>query len=172
VIRAAVDEQETAELRAWLADELPADWFVEPVELHIDRDEILALGRIAPSPPGGTASGIAERIDRFRGETREIRARISAMAEDRYARRMSWGVRCEDAVQLFTTVAVPVTARLRMQERAVLDTLVASGVAQTRGDAVGWCIRAAAQSHEEWLGELRDAAATVRRMRGERGRGG
>jgi hypothetical protein len=166
-----VDEQQTAELRAWLTGEVPADWFLEPVELHIDHDEILALGRITPPPPGGPVSGTAQRIDRFRGETREIRARISAVAEDRYARRLSWGVRCEDAVQLFTTVAVPVTARLRMPERAVLDTLVASGVAQTRSDAVGWCVRAAAQSHEEWLGELRDAAATVRRMRGERGPG-
>ena len=156
-----------AGIRGWLSGQVPAEWFVEPFELHVDREEILVLGRLASPRDGSAAVDAAERISRFRGESREIRTRIGDSAEERFGRRVSWGVRIDDAIELFTTLAVPVTTRLRMPERAVVDTLVASGVARTRADALAWCVRSVAQDKEEWLGELREAAAAVRRMRRE-----
>ncbi|MCA1727321.1 MAG: hypothetical protein LC722_06645, partial [Actinobacteria bacterium] len=40
-----------------------------------------------------------------------------------------------DTRTLFTTLAMPVMTRLRMQDREVLDTLVESGVARSRAHA-------------------------------------
>ena len=46
--------------------------------------------------------------------------------------------------------------RLRQPERIVLDTLVDSGVARSRSDALAWAVRLVGQHADEWLGELRD----------------
>ena len=162
-----MDGDEAARIREWLSGQVPAEWFVEPIELHVDREEVLVVGRLASPPDGSAAADTAERVGRFRGESREIRTRIGDSAERRFGRRVSWGVRIDDAVELFTTLAVPVTTRLRMPERAVVDTLVTSGVVRSRADALAWCVRSVAQDREEWLGELREAAAAVRRMRRE-----
>jgi hypothetical protein len=58
--------------------------------------------------------------------------------------------------------------RLRQPERRVLDTLVDSGVARSRSDALGWCVRLVAQHSDEWLAELREAMTKVEEVR-ERG---
>jgi hypothetical protein len=55
--------------------------------------------------------------------------------------------------------------RLRMQERRVLDTLVEAGVARTRSDALGWCVRLVGQHEDDWLRNLREALVKVREVR-------
>ena len=51
--------------------------------------------------------------------------------------------------------------RLRQPQRQVLDTLVESGVARSRADALAWCVRLVGQHEEDWLAELRDAMTAV-----------
>ncbi len=51
--------------------------------------------------------------------------------------------------------------RLRQPQRQVLDTLVESGVARSRADALAWCVRLVGQHEGDWLAELRDAMTAV-----------
>jgi len=60
-----------------------------------------------------------------------------------------------------------VMTRLRQPERQVLDTLVEAGVARSRADAVGWCVRLVGQHADEWLTQLREAMTSVQRVRDE-----
>ena len=60
---------------------------------------------------------------------------------------------------------MPVMTRLRQPERLVLDTLVDAGVARSRSDALGWCVRLVGEHSEDWLGELREALREVQRLR-------
>jgi hypothetical protein len=55
--------------------------------------------------------------------------------------------------------------RLRMDERAVLDTLVEAGVARSRSHALAWCVRLVSEKQDEWLRDLRDALTHVERVR-------
>jgi hypothetical protein len=55
--------------------------------------------------------------------------------------------------------------RLRQPERKVLDTLVDSGVARSRSEALAWCVRLVGQHTESWLTELRDAMGAVDELR-------
>jgi hypothetical protein len=55
--------------------------------------------------------------------------------------------------------------RLRLPERSVLDTLVASGVARSRSDALAWCVRLVAANEDEWLRDLRRALTAVESLR-------
>lgn len=42
-------------LRGWFAGRLPDDWFEEPPEIVVDREEISIIGRLAsPAAPGGS----------------------------------------------------------------------------------------------------------------------
>ena len=50
--------------------------------------------------------------------------------------------------------------RLRQPERQVLDTLVEAGVARSRADALGWCVRLVADA-DTWLADLRSAMEKV-----------
>ena len=74
---------------------------------------------------------------------------------------MSWGLRVGDHEELWTHVSAPVMTRLRQPERLVLDTLVDSGVARSRSDALAWCVRLVGQHEEDWLAELREAMSAV-----------
>ena len=69
------------------------------------------------------------------------RVAIADAAETMWGRKVSWGVRCGGHEVRFTTTAVPVMTRLRMEERAVLDTLIDAGVARSRSEALAWCVR-------------------------------
>ena len=42
--------------------------------------------------------------------------------------------------------------RLRMRERAVLDTLIDAGVARSRSEALAWCVRLVDRHQGEWIG--------------------
>jgi hypothetical protein len=139
----------------WLASRIPARWFSGAVEVHTDRDEIVVLGRLAKG----------RDPVRFREETREARVELAALAEQRFGRKVSWGVIVGDQRILFTHAAVPVMTRLRFGERAVLDTLIDAGVARSRSEALAWCVRLVERHQGEWIGQLRDALAHVEQAR-------
>jgi hypothetical protein len=152
---------------AWITGRLPDEWFVAPPTVTVDRDEVLVVGRITEpevaedATDTDRASTEEGRIARFREQTRDTRIGIAQQIEQRYQRKASWGVECGGTRELFTTQSAPVMTRLRQPERQVLDTLVDSGVARSRSDALAWCVRLVAQHTEDWLSQLRDAMQSV-----------
>jgi len=165
---------EQEQIIGWVRGRLPDDWFTEPAEVSVDRDEILIVGRI--EVPDGTTTeddspeareAAAGRISRFREDTREKRIRIAREAERRFERKVSWGATCGSTRALFTHVAAPVMTRLRQPNRLVLDTLVEAGVARSRADALAWCVRLVGEHADEWLAQLREAMTSVQKLRTE-----
>lgn len=152
-------------VRGWFSGRLPKDWKVEPPEVTIDREEITVVLTIADVEDGGseieTSEARAGRAEGFRSESREQRIEIAREAEHRFRRKVSWGLRVGDHQELWTHVASPVMTRLRQPQRQVLDTLVDSGVARSRSDALAWCVRLVGQHEEDWLAELREAMGAV-----------
>jgi hypothetical protein len=164
----------TAEqLRGWFVGRMPGDWFTEPPSLRLDREEITVTGTLAdPAVAEGAtdaerAAAAAGRSRRFREETREQRIEIAREAEHRFGRKVSWAVVCAGQEVMFTTFSVPVMTRLRQPERLVLDTLVDSGVARSRSEALAWCVRLVGQHQDSWLSDLRDALRRVEQVRAE-----
>lgn len=158
------------EIRGWFIGQMPDGWF-ESIEIQGDRDEIMVFGTLSASKIDENASeetrqsaGLG-RIDRFREDTRGQRMRIAQDAERRFGQKVSWGAVCGDVRKPFTTFSVPVMTRLRMQERAVLDTLIDSGIARSRSEALAWCVRLVNQHQADWLQELRDAMTRVEEVR-------
>lgn len=168
------DLPDTADATAWFQGRLPDGWFTGAPEVTVDREEIVVVGEL-PAVEGefddteagraDRAAAVAGRITRFRETTREERIEIARQAEHRYGRKVAWGAQIGDAVELFTVASVPVMTRLRQPERVVLDTLVDSGVARSRSDALAWAVRLVGQHADEWLDELRDAMAKVDDLR-------
>jgi hypothetical protein len=159
---------------AWLQGRLPDGWFTGAPEVTVDREEILIVGELPPlegefpdteAGRADRAAAVAGRISRFRESTREERIEIARQAEHRYRRKVAWGARIGDTEELFTTASVPVMTRLRQPERIVLDTLVDSGVARSRSDALAWAVKLVGQHADEWLSELREAMARVDELR-------
>lgn len=163
-------------IRGWLTGRLPDDWFAGDPTVEVDRDEIVIVGQLAEPERGDDATdeeheaAVAGRVKRFRESTRDQRIRIARELERASGRKVAWGVESGGERQLFTTLAAPVMTRLRQPERQVLDTLVDSGVARSRSDALSWCVRLVAQHSDDWLAELREAMTTVEEVR-ERGPG-
>lgn len=167
------DLPDADESAAWLRGRLPDGWFVGAPEVTVDREEIVIVGQL-PGVEGAAdteagradrAAAVAGRISRFRETTREERVEIARQAENRYGRKVAWGARIGEDVELFTVASVPVMTRLRQPERIVLDTLVDSGVARSRSDALAWAVRLVGEHADEWLGELREAMAKVDDLR-------
>ena len=172
----------STEIQAWFAGRLPDEWFTEPAEVIVDREEITIVGTLS-APEAGPAGGeqgedgeagaeaalaAAEgRIKRFREQTREQRIEIAREAERRFRRKVAWGARCAGHDEMFTTLSVPVMTRLRQSERRVLDTLVDAGVARSRSDALAWCVRLTGEHADAWLAELRDALRRVEEVRSQ-----
>jgi hypothetical protein len=160
-------------LAAWFQGRLPDGWFVEPVEVRADRDEILVVGVIpAPDLPddaGEEARAVAQaaRIGAFRDQTRDQRVAVAREAEHRFERKVAWAVRCGEREEAFTTASVPVMTRLRMPERRVLDTLIDAGIARSRSEALAWCVRLVGRNQAEWIDQLREAMAHVEKVRAE-----
>lgn len=157
-------------IAGWFAGRLPDDWFEGPPEVVVDRDEVVVIGTLAAPQPGSedaVAAAEAEvgRITRFREQTREQRMRIAREAEHRFGRKVAWGAEVGGTRRLFTTLSVPMMTRLRQPERLVLDTLVDSGVARSRSDALAWCVRLVGENAGPWLAELREAMQAVERVR-------
>jgi len=161
------------ELNGWLRGRLPDHWFTEAPTVSVDRDEILIVGRLsAPDlgkedDPVAIAAAEAGRITRFREETREQRVAIAREGQHHFGRAISWGAQAGGTSQVFTNLSVPVMTRLRQPERTVLDTLVDSGVARSRSDALVWCVRLVAANTDEWLAKLRGAMESVETIRQE-----
>jgi hypothetical protein len=155
----------------WLAERVPASWFSRPVEVTVDNEEILVFGELDPPalPRGASEAAAAgaciEHIKRFREDTREQRIRVAAEAEHRFGRKVSWGAVCGDQKLLFTSLSVPVMTRLRLPERAVLDTLIEAGVARSRSDALAWCVRLVGSHQADWIRDLQSALEAVQRVR-------
>ncbi|HKW59699.1 MAG TPA: hypothetical protein VJR46_08100 [Candidatus Dormibacteraeota bacterium] len=159
------------DLTAWFAARVPKAWFAGPPEVTADGEEILVMGSLPDVElAGGTAkegraAARSARIDRFREETREDRIRIAREAERQFRRKVAWGARCGDESKIFTTLSVPVMTRLRMNERSILDTLVAGGVARSRSEALAWCVRLVGMHQADWIKGLRDALVKVDEVR-------
>jgi hypothetical protein len=168
-----ITEQQREKLRGWFAGRLPDDLFEELTEVAVDREEITVIGRIRPPKLAGDApaaereAAVTARIQEFRERTREARMAVARDAEHRFRRKVSWGVVCDGERALFTHVAAPVMTRLRQPERQVLDTLIASGVARSRSDALAWCVRLVQRHTDDWLTELRESLEHVQRVRAQ-----
>lgn len=164
-------EMSMDELRGWFAGRIPDDWFIGPLEVTVDREEILVVGELAEvkttkgKSEAEAAAARESRIDGFREETRGTRMHIADEAERRFRRHVSWGVKLGGEVEHFTTAAVPVMTRLRMRERGVLDTLVDAGVARSRSEALAWCVKLVGDNETAWIDSLRDALGAVREAR-------
>ena len=91
--------------------------------------------------------------------------RIAREAERRYGRKVAWGAQVGDTRDVFTSLSVPVMTRLRQPERQVLDTLVDSGVARSRSEALAWSVRLVGRNADSWLAELRAAMGSVEQVR-------
>ena len=158
-------------VRGWLTGRLPSDWFVEPPEVTVDKDEILVVGAVAEPDVAADADDAERRaaalgrISAFREQTRNQRIQIARELAHRTERTVSWGARCGDQRVLFTTASVPVMTRLRMAERQTLDTLVDAGVARSRSEALAWCVRLVTTNSEDWLADLREALTAVEKVR-------
>jgi len=168
----APEAPDASDAAGWFAGRLPSDWFVGSPTVTVDRDEVLIVGELPPlenstGDAAATAAAEAGRISRFREETREARIEIARQGQYRYGREISWGARLGGSEELFTTASVPVMTRLRQAERQILDTLVDSGVARSRSDALVWAIRLVGDHADEWLSDLRSAMEEVNRLRTE-----
>ncbi|MGH9044092.1 MAG: hypothetical protein ACRDVP_04510 [Acidimicrobiales bacterium] len=156
---------------AWIHGRLPDDLYAEAPVVTVDADEILVVGLLSQvEMPEGfsqedrtTADGA--RISRHREESRDQRVQIAREAEERLGRVVSWGARCGETLEIFTSASVPVMTRLRMPERHVLDTLIDAGVARSRSEALGWCVRLVASNEKSWIDDLRHAFAQVEEVR-------
>ena len=123
------------ELTGWFVGRTPDAWFVELPEISFDREEILVIGRLSePKLPADAsaelrAAAYTSRIEDFREESRDRRARIANEAEALYGRKVSWGALCGERRKLFGFLgvgaerpfAVDVLARLqgRLGERVM-----------------------------------------------------
>jgi hypothetical protein len=161
------------ELSGWFAGRIPAEWFLGPPKVTVDREEIMVVGTLsepdlpADAGPEAREAALAARVSGFREDTRGKRMRIADEAQRRFGRQVSWGASCGDLTASFTTLSVPAMTRLRMDERRVLDTLIEAGVARSRSHALAWCVRLVAERQEDWLKDLRDALRKVHEVRGE-----
>jgi len=160
------DLPDATEAAGWFAGRIPDEWFTGDLRVTVDRDEITVIGEL-PAPESGESAAAEGRITRWREDTRGQRMKIADEAQAKYGRSVAWGARIGETGQLFTHLAVPAMTRLRQSERQVLDTLVDSGVARSRSEALAWCVRLVGQHSDEWLSGLRAAMSDVERLRAE-----
>jgi hypothetical protein len=163
-----------AELIDWFVTRIPAGWTTEPPEVRVDKDEIQVIITIADTATSDSATAKApeeaerlRRIKEFRELTRPERVVVAQEAERRFGKSISWGVQCGPVRALFTHLSLPVMTRLRLSERTVLDTLVDSGVARSRSDALGWCVRLVSRNQGPWIDDLKAALVKVDEVRSE-----
>jgi hypothetical protein len=145
----------------WFAGRLPEAWFDGDPNVIVDREEITVIGRLPEPGAEETEARVSGRVSRFREETRTERMHIADEAQDKFGRKVSWGLAVGDEQVLFTHIAVPVMTRLKQPERQVLDTLVDAGVARSRSDALAWSVKLVGEHAEEWLSKLRNAMSEV-----------
>ncbi len=166
-----ITDSNLEQVRGWFTGRVPQEWQHEPVGVVVDREEIV-VGLTLPdvdlpedASPAESGSARAGRARAFREDTRERRMSIAREAQHRFDRTVSWQVTVGDRTELFTHVSAPVMTRLRQPQRRVLDTLVDAGVARSRSEALGWCVRLVGQHEDDWLAELREAMRAVADVR-------
>jgi hypothetical protein len=158
-------------VRGWFTGRVPQEWQHAPVAVSVDREEVIVALTLPDLelPEGTTPAEVEEaragRTRAFREDTRERRMSIAREAEHRFDRKVSWQVTVGERTELFTHVSAPVMTRLRQPQRQVLDTLVDAGVARSRSEALGWCVRLVGRHEDDWLAELRQAMAGVADVR-------
>ena len=158
-------------VRGWFTGRVPEEWQHGPLEVSVDREEVIVrlILTDVELPEGTGAAEVDEaragRTRAFREDTRARRMSIAREAEHRFDRKVSWQVQVGDRTELFTHVSAPVMTRLRQPQRQVLDTLVEAGVARSRSEALGWCVRLVGQHEDDWLSELREAMTAVADVR-------
>lgn len=167
-----ITNEDRERVTGWFAGRLPTEWQVAPADVTVDREEITVVLTIADVElEGASEAALSEaragRASAFREDTREQRMEIAQEAQHRFERKVSWGVAVGDRSELWTHVSAPVMTRLRQPQRMVLDTLVDAGVARSRSDALGWCVRLVGQHEGDWLVELRDAMNAVADVRAQ-----
>ncbi|WP_193610100.1 hypothetical protein [Nocardioides lijunqiniae] len=166
-----MSNETTERVRGWFTGRLPEQWQEQAPEVAVDREEVTVVLTIADVAAGESeveqAEARAGRAKAFREETREARMAIAREAEHRFERKVSWGVSVGEREELWTHVSAPVMTRLRQPQRRVLDTLVESGVARSRSEALAWCVRLVGQHEGDWLAELRDAMTHVDDVRAQ-----
>ncbi len=161
----------TTEITEWFTKRIPDDWFVNSLDITVDRDEILVTGQLPePELKAGASDddavlAAALQINEFREATRDERMTIADEAQALFQRKVSWGAGSAGRRVLFTHLGIPVMSRLRLPERAALDTLVAAGVARNRSDALAWCVRFVSKDQADWLSDLRGAFTAVEKAR-------
>ena len=159
------------QVSAWFARRLPEGWFAGPVEVVLDRDELLVVGPLpepdlpADATPDVVQLGCAARIAAHRELTRDERVAIATEAELTFRRKVAWGARCGERTEVFTSLGVPVMTRLRLPERQVLDTLIDAGVARSRSEALAWCVRLVGKHQHDWIAQLRTAMTELEHAR-------
>ncbi len=160
------------EVAAWFAGRIPDEWFAAPISVRADRDEIIVTGTIATPanvPEGEDAARVAAsaRMAAFREDSRLSRMKIAEVAQSHWQRHVSWAVICGEVDEVFTNASVPVMTRLRFEDRQVLDTLIDTGVARSRSEAMAWCVGQVGKHQGEWIDRLREAMTEVERIRAE-----
>ena len=160
------------ELLGWFAGRVPKDWFSGTPEIRTDEQEIWVIGTLPDvKVEGGSKDALAAaragRIKQFREDTREQRMRISTEAQHKFSKSVAWGVKVGEVEEIFTHLAMPTMTRLRLPERALLDTLIDAGIARNRAHALAWCVRLVERNQKEWLAELREAISKVGQVRNQ-----
>ena len=87
----------------WFAGRLPEGWFDGDPTVTVDREEITVVGKLPESQGSGKEESEARatgRASRFREETRSERMRIADEAQDRYGRKVSWGVEVASTTEI------------------------------------------------------------------------
>ena len=142
-------------------------WF----DAHVDDDEILAVVSVStaeeelPDDDADKEIAIKRIARRFRSGTRQSRMSVAEEAQEPFERKVSWGIQAGEDTYLFTHVTAPAMTRLRIAERRVLDTLVNAGVANSRSEALSWCVSFVSKNEKAWLSDLRDAFKIVEKVR-------
>jgi len=167
-----ITQTEKEAVTGWFVGRLPEEWCAAGAQIAVDREEITVLLTIPdPELDGASEIALAEaragRAKAFREDTRERRVEIAREGQHRFGATVSWGVLVGDHREHWTHVAAPVMTRLRQPQRQVLDTLVEAGVARSRSEALGWCVRLVGQHEDDWLAQLREATGAVADVRAQ-----
>ena len=164
------NQPDAGDAAEWFAGRLP-DWFDGDPTVVVDREEITVIGRL-PEPEAEQSEARASgRASRFREETRQERMRIADEAQDKYGRKVSWGV---EVGSRRVRRANPVHPHRGSGD----DAPAAAGapgarhprrrrVARSRSDALAWSVKLVGEHTDEWLTKLRDAMRNVDDLRSE-----
>lgn len=161
------------DIQKWFDSHVDDDWGATGVSVKADDDEILVIVDLEteeselPEEAAEREIAVKRIARRFRKATRQSRMAVADQAQELFERKVSWGVQASDDAYLFTHVTAPAMTRLRLSERQVLDTLVDSGVAASRSEALAWCVRFVRDNESEWLDSLREAFKSVEKIRNE-----